>query len=106
MRIVLMSLSAAAIAALMSHVPTVASTTAAPPPCSVSGAKFPELMPEHYVWEVYFRNLTAVASGKIEGVTPPQGKQFHPDIVNNNARYMGLSESRALDFPRSGRQGH
>jgi hypothetical protein len=67
-------------------------------PCTVSGAKYPELMPEYYVWEAYFRSLTLAASGQIEGVTPPPGKQFHPTIVSNNARYLGVSDDDLLAF--------
>ena len=66
--------------------------------CRVSGATYPELMPEYYIWEVYFRTMTDTASGKIEGVAPPLGKQFHPTIVNNNARYLGITDDELVAF--------
>ena len=67
-------------------------------PCSVSGAKYPELMPEYYVWEVYFRNHTIGASGELEGLQPPTGQQFHPGDVRNNARHLGIADADMIAF--------
>jgi hypothetical protein len=49
--------------------------------CSVSGAKYPELIPEYYVWETFFRIHTAGASGQTEGIAPPDARSFTPPTL-------------------------
>ena len=97
MRTVLLAVVAGVVAGVVYLAPTAVAEKAAAD-CSVSGAKYPELIPEYYVWEVYFRNLTLAASGEIEGLKPPQGKEFVPAIVRNNAAFIGISETDMLSF--------
>jgi hypothetical protein len=70
--------------------------------CTVSGAKHPELMPDYFVWEFYFRTTTYTAKGLGEGLTLPPGKRFHPDGVRSGAKDVGVSEVDYLTFLQVG----
>lgn len=95
-------LTAVILAALGLHAlhrpPPIAAQSGERVPCSISGAKYPELIPEYIVWQEYFHQLATSASGKPEGLTPPPGKKFVPGVVANTAMYIGISESEMLTF--------
>jgi hypothetical protein len=74
----------------------------APRTCQVSASKHPELMPDYFVWEVYFRTTTDSAKGDTEGLVPSPGQQFRPDGVTAGAKQVGVPAAEYLAFLQVG----
>jgi hypothetical protein len=74
----------------------------APRTCQVSGSKHPELMPDYFVWEFYFRTTTDSAKGETEGLVRSPGQQFHPDGVAGGAKDIGVPAAEYLAFLQVG----
>ena len=56
-------------------------------PCSVNGAEYPELIPEYFVWEFFFRSrATSALSTESTGLANVSTADFHPDGVTNTGR--------------------
>lgn len=74
-------------------------------PCVISGATWPELMPEYLVWDVHLRSLVVAAQvDQHTGDNPPEDAPFDPAAVRNLAKQHGLSEAeitKALTIGRT-----
>ena len=58
-------------------------------PCSVNGAEYPELIPEFFVWEFFFRGTAAAALGtESTEFADSSPADFHPEGIRNVARMV------------------
>ena len=56
-------------------------------PCSVNGAVYPELIPEYFVWEFFFRSRATSALGtESTELANVSTADFHPNGITNIAR--------------------
>ena len=68
-------------------------------PCEVDGAKYPELIPEYYAWDFYFRTMLRAASGNPEGNDAAKVTSYHPAVVRNIATLqLGITEQEFTTF--------
>jgi hypothetical protein len=60
----------------------------------VEGSKYPELVPEYFVWEAHFRTMVTFAQGEfVDGVERPLTGPFDSTSVRNMARFAKVSEA-------------
>lgn len=69
-----------------------ASAQTASTPCDVSGAKFPELIPEYFAWESHFRFMVASAQTDEDEGEKPLSAPFVTGNVRAMARQARVSE--------------
>ena len=62
-------------------------------PCEVDGSQYPELIPEYFVWEFYFRTITDSAKGDLDEST---GKRPSDHILPEGVRKVA---ERDLHIP-------
>src|SRR5882672_4453183 len=61
--------------------------------CRISGSAHPELMPEYFVWELFFRAEIYTAKGTDEGLLLAPGQRFLPEGIRQGARAAGIAEA-------------
>lgn len=68
-------------------------------PCSVDGSKYPELIPEYFVWEFFFRSSVASALDT-EDMSLKQASPdgFQLEAVRNSTSDLGISVQDARIF--------